>query len=107
MTTGAIGTALRQSGTDNLGLVRKEWRVQRMIRYLVPEQCIYCGTAGQVTLTARTPRGAVAICWHCEECHGMWPIKQSEQLDERRSAPGDRRRLTRADRRGRKTLQEE
>ena len=72
-----------------------------MVRYVVPEQCIFCGTAGQVALTARTHGGAVAICWHCVACGRDWPVKPTEQLDERHSGRRDRRRYSRADRRNR------
>ena len=71
------------------------------MRYLVPAKCVVCETAGQVRLTARTPRSAVVIAWYCRHCHQVWPIKPHEQVqvEERRSGPPDRCRATRADRR--------
>lgn len=72
-----------------------------MIRYVVPEQCMFCGTAGHLALTARTPGGAVVICWHCGHCRRDWPVKHDERLEEQRSGLADRRRTSRADRRQR------
>ena len=83
--------------------VESHWlqRVQRMARYAVPEQCIFCKSAGRVAMTAKTRGGDVVICWYCRDCDRDWPAKHQEQLEERRTGPADRRRLTRADRRSR------
>jgi hypothetical protein len=71
-----------------------------MMRYVVPEKCIRCHSAGYVELTVRTPGGAVAISWLCRHCHHVWAIAQHEQqVEEQRSGPPDRRRVTRVDRR--------
>ena len=74
-----------------------------MTRYSIPQDCIFCGRTGHVTLTARTPGGRVVMHWYCCECERDWPVKQYEQVDERRRGPADRRRRTRADRRNRST----
>jgi len=72
-----------------------------MIRRAVPEQCIFCGTAGQVAASARTVGGAVVICWRCAACNRDWPAPLDEAVQERRTAGQDRRRHSRTDRRGR------
>ena len=72
-----------------------------MTRYVVPDECVFCGTAGQLDLAARTRGGAVVICWHCRHCHSGWPVKSPHQREDRRSGHPDRRRYTRADRRWR------
>ncbi|HWK09572.1 MAG TPA: hypothetical protein VNR64_05955 [Vicinamibacterales bacterium] len=70
-----------------------------MTRYLVPTQCTFCGRSGHVAVAARTRDGRVGLCWHCGDCDGEWPVKQDEQLPERRSGVADRRRRSRRDRR--------
>ena len=75
-----------------------------MTRYTVPTQCVFCGAAGQVSLTARTPGGAVATRWYCRRCEREWPVRHEEQSTERRDGLGDRRRVSRTDRRGRGSL---
>lgn len=70
-----------------------------MIRYAVPQQCIFCGTTGRVGLEARVRHGGVALCWCCQACDREWPVRQDELLPERRLGPSDRRRVTRRDRR--------
>jgi hypothetical protein len=58
-----------------------------------------CGSAGRLELAARTHGGSVAMYWYCADCDSDWPVTHEEQLEERRSGPADRRRLTRTDRR--------
>ena len=77
----------------------RERRARRVIRYAVPLLCTFCRTSGGVSLGARTYGGSVVICWHCGACMATWPVTSSEQLDDRRNGPADRRHLTRADRR--------
>ena len=77
----------------------------RMSRYRVPTHCAFCETAGTVSLTARTPGGAVAIRLNCRRCKREWPVRPEEQIPERRSGLTDRRRASRADRRNRNNSQ--
>jgi hypothetical protein len=90
--------------TDSRSLDRqsqREGRAPLMKRYLVPDKCIFCGTAASVELAARTRSGGVALFWYCRHCEYVWPIEPDERAEERRRGPGDRRRQTRADRRKR------
>jgi hypothetical protein len=68
----------------------------------VPHRCLFCRSAGTVVVALRIWGGVVARCWHCRACERHWPLSpEDHQAFDRRAGPADRRRATRADRRGR------
>ena len=81
---------------------RLSWaRCEMMMRPSVPHRCVFCHSAGSVVVAMSIWHGALARCWHCRTCERDWPLSPGEQQAfNRRAGPGDRRRATRADRRG-------
>jgi hypothetical protein len=68
----------------------------------VPARCVFCHSPRTVVVAMSIWKGALARCWHCRTCERDWPLSPDEQKAfNRRSGPADRRRATRADRRGR------
>jgi hypothetical protein len=82
---------------------RLSWaRCEMMMRPSVPHRCVFCHSAGSVVVAMSIWHGALARCWHCRTCERDWPLNPGEQQAfNRRAGPGDRRRATRTDRRGR------
>ena len=73
----------------------------------VPSQCIFCQSPGTVVPATRIWRGAVVRSWRCETCERVWDLLPDEQRPlDRRTGAIDRRRATRADRRGRNSEQQ-
>lgn len=74
----------------------------RPARFRVPTHCVFCGAVGVVHPETTIAGKFVELNWCCRFCERSWPITAAEQQMEERRSDRDRRRSTRADRRGRK-----
>jgi hypothetical protein len=75
-----------------------------MVGVCFPVGCPHCGAEGTNVLETHIVRGAVALVWCCKACGQEWPSTRGQQQTiERREGKPDRRKATRADRRGRES----
>jgi hypothetical protein len=78
--------------------------LDNLIHFRRPAECVLCGAVGTVMAETTVHGDSVFVAWCCEKCQGEWPITPDElEAIERRRGLEDRRRTTRAERRGGKS----
>jgi hypothetical protein len=72
------------------------------LRLRLPDKCHACGMNVSVRLSSTVHGSSVDLAWWCGACGYEWPVRSADcELTERRHGKADRRKSTRADRRGR------